>query len=133
MPTESDPNSIWLYDPKFPLAVVFAVLYSIPMVVQFFQTAIQYRAWWFFVILVGAILEVAGYAARIAAIKQPHTIVSLQVCSNEGFDVDRRFSTASIRAVVVIHSPCTVIHWSRALSSDLTPLLASAVGKITHI
>lgn len=73
--TKSDPNSIWLYDPTFALAIVFAILYSIPMAIQFLQTITLYKSYYFIVVLVGVCLEVGGYAARAASIKQLDDIV----------------------------------------------------------
>jgi hypothetical protein len=73
--TKSDPNSIWLYNPTFALAIVFAILYAIPMTIQFLQTVIIYKSYYFIVVLVGVCLEVGGYAARAASIKQPDKIV----------------------------------------------------------
>lgn len=72
---KSNPNSIWLYNPKFALAVVFAALYAIPMAIQFLQTVILYKSYYFVVVLIGVCLEVSGYAARAASIKQPDEIV----------------------------------------------------------
>lgn len=69
-------DSIWLYSPSFALSIVAAVLYSIPMALQFWQTVIRYKAYYFIVVLVGACLEVGGYAARAISIKQSSQIVS---------------------------------------------------------
>jgi hypothetical protein len=74
--TKSDPNTIWLYNPNFPLSIVFAALYSIPMVIQLYQTVFHYKAYYFLVVLFGACLEVGGYVVRAVSIKNPASIVS---------------------------------------------------------
>lgn len=68
-------DSIWLYNANFPLAIASAVLYAIPMCIQFYQTIIQYKAYYFVVVLIGACLEVGGYIARAVSIKQSSEIV----------------------------------------------------------
>jgi hypothetical protein len=71
-----DLDSIWLYSPNFPLAIVGAILYSIPTVIQFYQTVLKYRSYYFIPVLIGACLEVGGYIARAVSIKQQTEIVS---------------------------------------------------------
>lgn len=68
-------ESIWTYDPNFPVSIVFAVFYAIPLFVQGYQTFIRYRSYYFWVVFVGALLEVGGYAARTVAIKHLDQIV----------------------------------------------------------
>jgi hypothetical protein len=75
----SDSSSIWLYNPNFPLAIVCAILYAIPTTIQFLQTIIMYKSYYFIVVLLGACLEVGGYIARAVSIKQPDTIVSYRL------------------------------------------------------
>jgi hypothetical protein len=72
-----NPDSIWLYNPNFPLAIVGAVLYSIPMVIQLYLTVLKYKSYYFIPVLIGACLEVGGYIARAVSIKQQTEIVSL--------------------------------------------------------
>ncbi|KFY03682.1 hypothetical protein O988_01308 [Pseudogymnoascus sp. VKM F-3808] len=62
-------ESIWTYDPNFPVSIVFAAFYAIPLFVQTYQTFIRYRSYYFWVVFAGALLEVGGYAARTVAIK----------------------------------------------------------------
>lgn len=74
--TNSDPNqSIWLSHPNFALTIVGAVLFSIPMIIQFIETIMIYKSYSFIVVLIGACLEVGGYIARAVSIKQPASIV----------------------------------------------------------
>lgn len=68
-------ESIWTYDPNYPVSIVFGVFYAIPMFVQGYQTFIRYRSYYFWVVFVGAFLEVGGYAARTVAIKHLDQIV----------------------------------------------------------
>lgn len=80
MPTkywEEHPDHIWLYNPSFPLAIVAAVLYFIPAVIQFYQTIIKYKSYYFIAVFIGALLEVVGYAVRAVSIKNPTQIVRL--------------------------------------------------------
>ncbi len=73
-------DSIWLYNPSFSLAVLVAVLYAIPMIIQFYQTVLRYRSWYFLPVLFGALLEVGGYSARAVSVSQPNQIVRLFPC-----------------------------------------------------
>ena len=68
-------ESIWTYEPNFPLSIVAAALYLIPLVVQGYQTFIKYRSYYFWVVFFGALLEVGGYAARAVSIKHLDQIV----------------------------------------------------------
>lgn len=70
-------ESIWTYDPNYPVSIVFAVFYAIPLFVQGYQTFIRYRSYYFWVVFVGALLEVGGYAARTVAIKHLDQIVRI--------------------------------------------------------
>ncbi|KAH6673652.1 RTA1 like protein-domain-containing protein [Halenospora varia] len=75
-------DSIWLYNPNFPLAIVFAILYSFPMVIQFVQTILRYKSYYFSVVFVGAAFEVAGYIVRAVSIKQPAQVSPYAVSSS---------------------------------------------------
>lgn len=68
-------ESIWLYDASYSLAIVAAVLYAVPTITQFYQTVLRYRAWYFLPVLVGAILEVAGYIVRRISAERDDEIV----------------------------------------------------------
>lgn len=68
-------ESIWTYDPNYPVSIVFAAFYAIPLFVQGYQTFVRYRSYYFWVVFVGALLEVGGYAARTVAIKHLDQIV----------------------------------------------------------
>jgi hypothetical protein len=71
----TEPDSIWLYNPNFPLSIVFAFVYLIPTAILSYQTIFKYRANFFIVVLVGAVLEVAGYTVRAVACKHLDQIV----------------------------------------------------------
>ncbi|KAK0641058.1 RTA1 like protein-domain-containing protein [Cercophora newfieldiana] len=68
------PDSIWMYTPSFPLAVLAAVLYGLVFAWIFYLTVIRYRAWYFLCVVIGAAIEVAGYALRCYSIKNPREI-----------------------------------------------------------
>ena len=70
-----NPNSIWLYNPNFPLSIVAACLYAIPMLWQLWQTVFKYKSYYFIVVFCGACLEVGGYIARAVSIKFQEEIV----------------------------------------------------------
>ena len=72
----SNPDSIWLYDPSLALAIVFTVIYTLPLVWQIYLTVFRYRACYFSVVIVGAAFEVGGYISRAVSIKQEEQIVS---------------------------------------------------------
>ncbi|RGP63484.1 hypothetical protein FLONG3_9871 [Fusarium longipes] len=61
-------ESIWMYSPSFPLAIVGTVVYGIIFLVLAYQTLIKYRAWFFIVVVVGSAVEVAAYNLRIHSV-----------------------------------------------------------------
>jgi hypothetical protein len=75
MANDTTSTSIFLYNPTFALSIVFAVLYLIPLSIQSWQTILKYKAWYFVVVVIGAVLEVAGYIVRGVAIKNISSIV----------------------------------------------------------
>jgi hypothetical protein len=72
----ADQESIWMYDPSFPLAVIGAVVYGITFLVLAYLTLIKYRAWFFIVVVVGSAIEVAAYNLRVYSAKNQSEIVS---------------------------------------------------------
>ncbi|KAH8819843.1 RTA1 like protein-domain-containing protein [Xylogone sp. PMI_703] len=75
-------NDIWLSNPNLPLTIIGAVLFSIPMVIQFIQTVLVYKSYHFIVVFIGACLEVGGYIARAVSIKQKDSIPPYAVQSS---------------------------------------------------
>lgn len=73
--TNSDPSSIYLYNPSLALSITYAVLYSIPFLIQFIQTVLLYKSYKFLVVLFGVALEVGGYVVRAVSIKHQDSIV----------------------------------------------------------
>ncbi|KAH7261249.1 RTA1 like protein-domain-containing protein [Fusarium redolens] len=69
-----DQESIWMYDPSFPLAVVGAVVYGIIFLVIAYLTLIKYRAWYFIVVVIGSAIEVAAYNLRIHSVQNQSEI-----------------------------------------------------------
>lgn len=69
------PDTVWMYTPSFPLAVLASVLYGLVFIWIFYLTVIKYRAWYFTCVVIGAAIEVAGYAMRCYSIKNPSQIV----------------------------------------------------------
>ncbi|KAH7391576.1 RTA1 like protein-domain-containing protein [Cadophora sp. MPI-SDFR-AT-0126] len=80
--SNSNPNSIWLYDPSLPLAIVFTVIYTVPLAWQMYLTVVKYRASYFTVVIVGAAFEVGGYISRAASIQQEEEIPPYAVSSS---------------------------------------------------
>ncbi|KAK4097367.1 RTA1-domain-containing protein [Parathielavia hyrcaniae] len=66
-----EPTSIWMYNPSFAVAVLATVLYGLVFLFISYLTLIKYRAWFFTCVVVGAAIEVAGYALRCYSIKNP--------------------------------------------------------------
>src|ERR1700753_3380577 len=71
----SDPNSIYFYDPSFPLCIVAAVLYLIPAIILLYLTCVRYKSWYFICVPIGCFLETAGYIARAVSVKNVESIV----------------------------------------------------------
>ncbi|KAJ4150203.1 hypothetical protein LMH87_010963 [Akanthomyces muscarius] len=71
----NDDNSIWVYSPSFPLAVVGCVVYSILFITITYTTWIKHRAWFFSTVVVGAAIEVAGYVCRVYSAKHQTILV----------------------------------------------------------
>lgn len=72
----SNNDSIWVYNPSFPLAVVGCVIYSLLFVATTYTTWVKHRAWFFSAVVVGAAVEVAGYACRVYSAKNQAVLVS---------------------------------------------------------
>ena len=66
-----------MYTPSFPLAIIASILYGVAFCAIAYQTFVRFRAWYFTTVVVGAAIEVAGYAIRCYSIKNPTEIVSL--------------------------------------------------------
>jgi uncharacterized membrane protein (UPF0136 family) len=65
---------LWQYNPSFPLAVLFTVIYGL----SFFWITyliVRNRAWYFITVSVGALIEIAGYAQRCQSVKNPYDLV----------------------------------------------------------
>ncbi|GKU02658.1 rtm1 [Fusarium langsethiae] len=70
----ADQQSIWMYNPSFPLAIIVTVIYSTIFLVLAYQTLIKYRAWFLIVVVVGSAIEVAAYNLRIYSIQNQSEI-----------------------------------------------------------
>ena len=73
--TNSDPNSTWLYNPNFPLSLIFSIFYTIPMTIPSIQTFFLCKSYYFIAVLFGVCLEVGGYIVRAVSIKNQSSIV----------------------------------------------------------
>ncbi|EWG42071.1 hypothetical protein FVEG_15388 [Fusarium verticillioides 7600] len=69
-----DQESIWMYDPSFPLAVIGTVVYGIIFLDIAYLTLIKYRAWYFIVVVIGSAIEVAAYSLRIHSVQNQSEI-----------------------------------------------------------
>ncbi|KAJ9151320.1 Rta1 domain-containing protein [Pleurostoma richardsiae] len=65
----ADDDVVWLYKPSLALAIVGTVLYSISWVWLSYLTIFKYRAWFFICVVVGALIEVVGYAIRCYSVQ----------------------------------------------------------------
>ncbi|KAF2018148.1 RTA1 like protein [Aaosphaeria arxii CBS 175.79] len=75
-------DSIYLYSPSTALAGVVAAIYFIPMVVLTWQTFFKYRSWFFLCVQIAAVLEVAGYIARVVSTKKQSDVPAYAVSSS---------------------------------------------------
>lgn len=71
----AEETSVWQYNPSFALAVLASILYGIIFLGIFYLTIIKHRSWYFTCVVVGAAVEVAGYALRCYSIKRPSEVV----------------------------------------------------------
>lgn len=67
--------SIYFYEPNLAAAILFTVLYAIPTVFTLHRIN-NTRTWYFLCVVFGGLFEVAGYALRIASLKNPCSVVS---------------------------------------------------------
>lgn len=67
--SDSDSDSVWMYNASFPLAIVGTVIYSLIFLLISYQTLLKHRAWFFFAVPIGAAIEVAAYILRSYSIK----------------------------------------------------------------
>ncbi|PKX89276.1 putative RTA1 domain protein [Aspergillus novofumigatus IBT 16806] len=76
----SDKDSIYFYNPSLAASVLFAIIYIIPLIYQSYMTFIfprkarTPRTNYFIPTVIGAALEVAGYATRCASVQKPANI-----------------------------------------------------------
>ncbi|KAE9363313.1 RTA1 like protein [Stipitochalara longipes BDJ] len=80
--TKSDPNSIWPSDTHFPIAIVFACLYLIPLIIQFNLTILKHKTKYFIPVFIGTCFEFIGYITRAISIKFPDQIPPYAVSSS---------------------------------------------------
>ncbi|KAH8427356.1 uncharacterized protein LDX57_005069 [Aspergillus melleus] len=73
-------ESIYFYSPSLAASILFTILYFLPFLYHLYMTSLvpcatkSHRPGSFIPILIGALLEVAGYATRCASIKQPSNV-----------------------------------------------------------
>jgi hypothetical protein len=73
-------DSIYFYDPSLAAAILFTILYTIPLFYHLYMTAIApytgryHRIGYFIPIVVGAATEVGAYAVRAASVKKPDNV-----------------------------------------------------------
>jgi hypothetical protein len=75
----SEMQSIWSYDPNFPLAVTGTILYGLIAIVIGYQTIFLYRSWFFLTVVFGAVIEVVGYAMRAYSTQNQTEIVCVSI------------------------------------------------------
>ncbi|KAG4429430.1 hypothetical protein IFR05_015082 [Cadophora sp. M221] len=80
--SNSNPDSIWLYNPSLAISIVFAIVYTVPLVWQSYLTVYKYHAYYFSVVIVGAAFEVGGYVSRAVSIKEQESIPPYAVSSS---------------------------------------------------
>ncbi|KAF5962642.1 Rtm1p-like protein [Fusarium bulbicola] len=66
-----DQDSIWMYDPSFPLAVVGTVVYGIIFLAITYLTLIKYRAWYFIVVVIVRDRELTPFVLTLT-----HTVLA---------------------------------------------------------
>lgn len=73
-------ESIYFYNPSLAASILFTILYFFPFLYHLYMTILAPRAGkynrfgYFIPILIGALLEVAGYATRSASVQQPSDV-----------------------------------------------------------
>lgn len=72
---EPKEESVWIYDPSFPLAIVGCIIYGLIFLIITYLTFIKYRAWYFSVVVVGGAVELLGYASRVYSTKHQTELV----------------------------------------------------------
>lgn len=72
----NDEESVWMYEPNFPLAVVGCIAYGLLLIAITYFTWFRFRAWYFSVVVIGTLVEVAGYVCRAYSVKHQTVIVS---------------------------------------------------------
>lgn len=72
--SDLEEESVWVYEPNFPLAIIGTIVYSLLFFYITFQT-IRYRSWFFLTVVIGAGIDVVGYAMRVYAARNQTKIV----------------------------------------------------------
>ncbi|RHZ66743.1 RTA1 domain-containing protein [Aspergillus thermomutatus] len=94
-------NKIYFYDPSLGASILFTIIYIIPLIYQSYMTFIlprkaqSPRTNYFIPAVIGAALEVAGYALRCASIRKPEDI-GLYAVSNTIIVIAPVFVCASL-------------------------------------
>lgn len=94
-------DSIYFYNPSLAASILFTVIYFLPFLYHLYMTVLAPRAGKynrvgnFIPILIGALLEVAGYATRSASVQQPSD-VSLYAISSTLIVIAPVFVCASL-------------------------------------
>ena len=62
-------GNVWFgYDPSMPMAWIGGILFTISAIIHVIQY-VRHRAFYLYLFLLGAFMEVAGYWTRVIAIK----------------------------------------------------------------
>ena len=79
MAIQRDPSlGVWLYPPSLTLAIIATTFYAIPLTTYLFlNLSPKHRSWPSLWIVIGALLEVIGYAARIASTRDYNSVVRI--------------------------------------------------------
>lgn len=70
-------ESVWVYNASLPLAIIGCVVYGLLLIAIAYVTWIRYRAWYFTVVVIGAIIEVVGYVCRAYSVAHDTVLVSM--------------------------------------------------------
>ncbi|KAH1488388.1 hypothetical protein LV164_002213 [Aspergillus fumigatus] len=86
MASDND-DTIYFYNPSLGASILFTILYIIPLIYQSYMTLVYPRKAhtprtnYFIPMVIGAALEVAGYAVRCASVRKPADIALYAVSS----------------------------------------------------
>ena len=84
------------YDASMPMAWIGGILFTISAITHIYQY-VKHRAWYFYLMMLGILMEVFGYWTRVIAIKNPNNSAAVSMTF---------MLSTSVKTLVLRLDPC---------------------------